>query len=249
VRARLSRLVRRSDLARTLLDQYPVPIRHLAGAALTGSRRISKLFRLWAGDALMLAESLQSLDAYHGGDVLDVGAFHGWYALLLAPRARPGDCFVEVEPDKRAFPELLSNMEAIARWYPDVRLCTMPVAVGNGKPVRVEWPMGPEGHPTFSSDAATGGEPTLTLDALCLAMGLRPTFVKIDVEGAEAYVLEGMDQLLDRHRPVVMLEIHPQWQPRPYSVDWLMERMKRHGYQARELAEQPLARRVLFTGR
>jgi len=50
--------------------------------------------------------------------------------------------------------------------------------------------------------------PTLTLDALAERHGLIPTHLKIDVEGYERTVLEGGRQLLDRHGPVVFLELH-----------------------------------------
>jgi FkbM family methyltransferase len=245
MRSRLSRVLRRNSVVRTLLDHYPVPIRHLGGVAMTGSRHTSQIFRVWRDDPSTLAESTQALAAYEGGDLLDVGAFHGWYALLLAPRARAGDSFVELEPDGRAFPDLLGNLQEISRWYPEIRLHALPIAVGNGKPVRVEWPMGPTGHPSFSSEGATGAA-TLTLDVLCDTLKIKPAFVKIDVEGAEAFVLEGMDEMLDRYAPVVMLEVHPQWQPRSYTVEWLSNRMKSHGYHDRELCNQPLARRILW---
>jgi hypothetical protein len=35
-----------------------------------------------------------------------------------------------------------------------------------------------------------------------------PTVVKIDVEGAEVAVLEGMRRVLAEHRPVVICELH-----------------------------------------
>jgi FkbM family methyltransferase len=245
MRAELSRFIRRSPLAKTLLDHYPVRIQRIDGSILTGSRRASRIFEHWQNVPDTRAESTESLAAYEGGDLIDVGAFHGWYPLLFAPRARPGDAFVEIEPDGRAFPELLANLGEISRWYPEIRLHALPIAVGNGKPMRVEWPLGPDAHPSFSSDGATGA-PTPTLDGICETLKLKPTFVKIDVEGAEAFVLEGMDNLLDQHAPAVMLEIHPRWQPKGYSVEWLMERMRKHGYREKELADQPLARRVLW---
>jgi FkbM family methyltransferase len=245
MRARLSRFVRRNPVAQTLLDNYPVRIQRMDGSSVTGTRRASRIFGLWSGDRDLRAESVQALEAYEGGDLVDVGAFQGWYSLLLAPRARPGDSLVSIEPDRRAFPELLANLDEIARWSPDLRLHALNIAVGNGKPMRVEWPLGPDAHPSFSSDAGAG-EPTPTLDSLTDALKLKPAFVKIDVEGAEAFVLEGMDQVLDRHAPVVMLEIHPQWQPQGYTVDGLIQRMKKHGYRDTVLSDQPLARRVLW---
>jgi FkbM family methyltransferase len=248
MRSQISRLIRRNSAVRTLLDQYPVKIDHLDGGTLIGSRRISQLFRVWHGDSLLRAESVQSLEVYQGGDIIDVGAFHGWYALLLAPHAKTGDSFLELEPDGRAFPELLANLKELATWYPEIRLSAIPVAVGNGSPVRVEWPMGPAGHPSFTSDAKNG-VPTVTLDALCEIHSVKPAFVKIDVEGAEGFVLQGMDRVLDEFAPVVMLEVHPNWQPPSFTVEWLDSKMKRHGYHARELAKQPWAQRILWRRR
>ena len=238
----------RNAAIRTLLAHYPVDIERSDGSVVRGSRRTSRIFRVWLEESLRL-ESRQSFEAYDGGDVVDVGAFHGWYALLLAPRARAGDSFVELEPDTRAFPGLLANLEEIARWHPDLRLHALATPVGNGKPTRVEWPMGPTGHPSFSATDDAGGTPAVTVDAICRALKIRPTFMKIDVEGAEAFVIEGMDETLDTHSPLVMLEIHPQWQPAGYSVDWLIDRMKRHGYVGRDLGDQALVRRILWSKR
>jgi FkbM family methyltransferase len=246
MRASLSRLVRRTDAGRTFLDHYLVDIRRSDGSVVRGSRQTSRIFEIWREEWLE-EESRQSFEAYEGGDVVDVGAFHGWYALLLSPRARPGDSFLELEPDSRAFPVLLATLEEISRWHPDLRLHALPTAIGNGKPTSVEWPMGPEGHPSFSSSNDASGTPTVTVDGICRTLELKPTFVKIDVEGAEAFVLEGMDETLDTHAPLVMLEIHPRWQPAGYSVDWLIDRMKRHGYVGRELVDQAAARRMLWS--
>ena len=43
-----------------------------------------------------------------------------------------------------------------------------------------------------------------------LTLDERPlSFVKIDIEGAEFYALQGMRRLLEEHRPVVLIEIQP----------------------------------------
>jgi FkbM family methyltransferase len=43
-----------------------------------------------------------------------------------------------------------------------------------------------------------------------LSLDERPlSFVKIDIEGAEFYALQGMRRLLEEHRPVVLIEIQP----------------------------------------
>ena len=74
----------------------------------------------------------------------------------------------------------------------------------------------------------------MTIDSFLSSTGLQPpTFMKIDVEGAELFVLRGASELFSSgHRPLMIIEIFAPWekafgyQPwEPFS--WLIER----GYQ------------------
>lgn len=52
--------------------------------------------------------------------------------------------------------------------------------------------------------------PVLTLDDYCRRQGLeRVDFIRLDVEGAEQWALQGAQSILDRDRPHVLIEIHP----------------------------------------
>ena len=71
-----------------------------------------------------------------------------------------------------------------------------------------------------------------TLDSQDLA----PSFVKIDVEGAEHLVLGGMTKTLARHRPVVMLEVSE-------SKEQATAILRDHGYEIFALsADQQMVR-------
>jgi hypothetical protein len=49
----------------------------------------------------------------------------------------------------------------------------------------------------------------VTIDHFVLEQGhAPPNFLKIDVEGGEAAVLRGMREVLQRHRPVLLCEMH-----------------------------------------
>jgi len=53
--------------------------------------------------------------------------------------------------------------------------------------------------------------PVITLDAFCEARGVaRVDFIRMDIEGAELMALKGAAHILDRDRPHVLIEIHPQ---------------------------------------
>ena len=195
------------DLVRAL--PLPVPVQLFDGARRRGTPRLRLLAGVWNRIPTLRDESQRVYDAYDGGDVIDIGAFQGWYSALLAPKARPGDRLVSCEPDGRAYRDLLANLATLSGMFPRLRLWAVPEPVGDGSPVAVTDPS--HHHPSFR--AGGDGVASTTVDALVEAAGLRPAFVKIDVEGAEWHVLAGMRRTLEIHRPVVMLELHPQWQP------------------------------------
>ena len=87
---------------------------------------------------------------------------------------------------------------------------------------------------------------TLTLDALAATLGIQPTFVKIDVEGAEFGVLQGMERLLAEVHPTIMLEIHPKWQPPGVVVEQVRAILLRHGYRASEADTSVVAIRQIW---
>lgn len=58
-------------------------------------------------------------------------------------------------------------------------------------------------------DAADGVDVVVTtLDTLCAEHAIQPAAMKIDVEGWEARVLQGGRETLERHQPVIILELH-----------------------------------------
>jgi hypothetical protein len=72
--------------------------------------------------------------------------------------------------------------------------------------------------------------PSRTIDAYVAARGLHPRLVKVDVEGAEPFVLTGMAETLHHHRPVVVLEVHGDWLPNGVSIDDVEATMRDAGY-------------------
>ncbi len=49
----------------------------------------------------------------------------------------------------------------------------------------------------------------LTLDQICASEDIKPQVVKVDVEGAELFVLHGARKMFSEARPLVFLSIHP----------------------------------------
>jgi len=237
--------VRARPVLAALLDGLPMRVALFDGTTRMLPFRLWRLARLWRSLPELRAESEAALAAYRGGDVIDVGAYEGWYSVLLAPKAARGDTLLSVEPDPAAFPELQATLAAAARAFPGPTFQPLHVPAGNGRPVVVTHP--PGGHPQFAEAPDGAGTPTATVDQLVATFGLTPTFVKVDVEGAELFVLEGMQQTLARHRPAVLLELHHNWQPPGQFAAEVEEQLRCHRYEVRVLDQDDINIHQLWT--
>ncbi len=140
----------------------------------------------------------------------DIGAHVGFYALLGAKAVRSGSVFA-FEPE----PENVTVLnEVIARnGLSNVSVCEVAVSDAPGKLSFARSPnLRSSGHlSSIGCDTAdTGEEITVdctTLDLFCETHPL-PDVIKIDVEGAEAFVLRGARQVLRRKLPALLIEVH-----------------------------------------
>ena len=48
-----------------------------------------------------------------------------------------------------------------------------------------------------------------TVDNYCKINGAIPTFIKMDIEGAEALAIDGMKETMTKYAPKLLLELHP----------------------------------------
>ena len=138
-----------------------------------------------------------------GDTVLDVGAHTGYYTLLASTLVGEEGRVWAFEPAPRNARYLRGNVEANGR--ENVRVTEAAVS-------------DEEGTARFGGGTGTGtgrltdeGDlevRTLTLDGFCERHRLDPAVVKIDVEGAEARVLRGADDVLRTAGPVLFLSIH-----------------------------------------
>jgi FkbM family methyltransferase len=140
------------------------------------------------------------------GDVfVDVGANVGYHTFRAAARVGTDGRVVAVE----ANPEnarLIAHTVAVNS-LTNVELVPLALAGGRGF-VNFGSHVGSNGG-FLPGDAETTGSgrgtivPTIALDDLALD---RVSVVKIDVEGAEAIVIDGAPATIDRHRPTLLME-------------------------------------------
>ncbi|WP_329119648.1 FkbM family methyltransferase [Streptomyces sp. NBC_01465] len=134
---------------------------------------------------------------------LDAGAFAGLYTLL-ACRANPALHAVAVEPNPAAARLLHRNLD-VNGYGPRVSVVAKALSDTPGR-ARLAVP---ERITTASLRASTQGQHAFDVEVTTAddAVGDRPIdLVKIDVEGLEPEVLQGMARTLRTHRPTVIAE-------------------------------------------
>jgi FkbM family methyltransferase len=140
----------------------------------------------------------------------DVGAHFGTYTLIGLKRGGPGTRVVAYEPCELTRGYLVQHL----RWNgAGDEVLVRPVCCGSHGGVATFFykPGLPEGINGLLPGEGLAEAPirVTTLDDEVRELGLVPTFVKIDVEGAELDVLKGAAQVLSRDRPRLLLSLHP----------------------------------------
>lgn len=147
-----------------------------------------------------------------GETFFDLGAFVGEYTLIGARSVGPRGRVLSVEPaaPARALLERNLALNNFGQWT-QVRGHLLGNRIDEQVPFYV--PRESDRPDPRSSLSAQSGTPTLlrmmTLDALIDESGLVPQLIKMDVEGAEAIVLEGAAETMTKFRPKIVCAVHP----------------------------------------
>lgn len=239
-RGAIHRFLYRTRLGALILDHVPCRTRFFDNRVHKVPYRVHRIFDLWREAPTLSKESERVFNAYQGGDFVDVGAFNGWYSLLLVSKAQPGNSFVSVEPDKACGTALSTTLRALKRIYPLISFKLTDRPIGDGSPVDVVPPQGKAGHPSFRSavsKVSSVNQGSLTVDELVKTDDLHPSFIKIDVEGAEYEVLLGAEKTLRKFHPTLMTELHPDWLSKDVTVRKIVEYLQGLGYSSQFIDE------------
>lgn len=156
-----------------------------------------------------------------GDVVLDVGANVGTVTLPFAHRVGPQGRVYAFEPQRIVFQHLCANIALNGLFNVDARCAAVGAATGvahilDVSPDRIK----NAGAARISHETGDAAVPLIKLDDLDLP---RCSLIKIDVEGMEAQVLAGADNLVERHQPIVYFEAKPGDNTRACLV-WLIAR-------------------------
>jgi FkbM family methyltransferase len=144
---------------------------------------------------------------------VDVGANIGYFTLLAAALVGPTGRVIAFEPNTDNCDLLKRSITANA--YDNISLNSYAVAESEQ-----EFQLDVGGTSSngrvidFSPQAVAGDGPLRLIKAVALdhflAGEARIDVIKMDIEGAEPRALQGMEQIITRHRPILITEFSPQ---------------------------------------
>jgi FkbM family methyltransferase len=197
---------------------------------VTRIKRIAKELlgsRQWPRDAAVapanFEEQIYEAIIRPGDYCYDVGANVGDVSLFLARLAGPSGKVIAFEPvlviyeTLRVAVERDSHLKAPIITHPyglaesekqaEINVPKGLFGMGSMAP-RENWSRVQETHQIDSYDCRF-----IPLDSLISQKKqVPPDFIKIDVEGAELYVLRGAAELLNRYRPLMLIEVFSPWE-------------------------------------
>jgi FkbM family methyltransferase len=138
--------------------------------------------------------------------LLDIGALHGVFSLAFTSGFSSRQA-VAVDASPIAYSRLLYNVHKNNAKNVRPVECALSDSEGTllmhyEKEHAVAAETGENSQKYISVAKRTG-------DELCESLGFEPDVLKIDVEGHEVKVITGLLRLLERKRPLIFLELHP----------------------------------------
>ena len=235
---------------KNLTNKIPVKILLWDKKYYSMNLRVHKMLKIW-NKKPEIDEANIVFENYNGGDFIDVGSYNGFYSFILSPKANKNDNFICCEPDNNAHIDLLDNLSVLKKYFKQVSYSLITKPINNGKDVVIShdaW-----GHPCFlDEDQANVSNleqkkiSSTTIDNLVNSLSLKPSFIKIDTEGAEHDVLQGMKHTMMNFKPKIMLEKHPTMIPKNISLEDIDKELKSYNYKPTLISNGEIGIRELW---
>jgi FkbM family methyltransferase len=147
-----------------------------------------------------------------GATVLDIGAHVGQFSILMGRWVGPRGHVYAFEPAPKTRSALQDHLalNAVAE-----RVSVIPMAVSDRCGVADFYASAGSPENTLSQThsrlpgAASMKVELTTIDVFCFDHRIAPSLIKMDIEGFEFHALSGARQTLMRHRPEIIVEVHP----------------------------------------
>lgn len=195
-------------LRRALPASAPKDARFVAvcGGELRGMQMLIDLATekyYWLGTHEQRVQELLAREIAPGDVAYDVGAHIGFFSLLMARRAGAGGLVHAFEPLPANAYRLREN--AVANNLTNITVHELALGDSDGEARFAPGATSLEGR---LSNAGNEHVAVATIDCLVANGYAPPSFIKIDVAGAEASVLRGAAATIAAHKPRMLIEIH-----------------------------------------
>ena len=149
-----------------------------------------------------------------GSVFFDVGAHFGYFTMVAAKVVGETGHVYSFEPSPTNFRILQTNTESKT----NVSTNNMAVFSESGELPFNEYGLEHSAYSTAYSPRIEAGSgslpspnvlsvPAISLDSYIERVGAKPDFIKIDAEGSELAILQGLDNSISRYHPVISLEV------------------------------------------
>lgn len=172
-----------------------------------------------------------------GMNVVDIGGNIGYYALLEARMVGAAGKVIAIEPMPRNFEQLCKNVELNGYG----QIATHNFAIGDQDGAASMYLAGKSNHHSLQPNPAPRGVIQVsvrTLDSVLETYDLpRVDLVRMDLEGYEIVVINGMRQTIEKYSPRLLVELHPDLLGKGAMVNYLQV-LADLGYRVEWLFEQ-----------
>ena len=139
--------------------------------------------------------------------LFDIGGNIGVIATILAKKMKPGSVIYSFEPAPLSF-KYLSDTARVQKGNARIVPVNYAVSNNNNKLYFTNDGNSCTNHISSEKEAGTISVDSITIDAFCQDKGVIPQVLKIDIEGAEYWALEGLQKTLKNNDCTVLVEIH-----------------------------------------
>jgi len=172
-----------------------------------------------------------------GMNVVDIGGNIGYYAMLEARMVGVTGQVIAIEPMPKNSEQLCNNVRN--NGYRQIQIYKM--AIGDRNGTASMYVSGKSNWHSLRRNPSTVGEiqvPVSTLDSLLSSLDLASVdLVRMDLEGYEVVVINGMLQAIEKYSPRLLVELHPDLLGKESMLEYL-GKLERLGYNVEWLFEQ-----------
>lgn len=182
--------------------------------------------------------------------VVDIGSNIGYFALLESRLVGPSGKVIAIEPSPITFPLLKQNIE-LNKAY---NIVPVDIAISDrtGKTTMYMYEQANWNSliPLDRKFASCCEVDTITLDEL-LKNESKVDVIRMDIEGYECNVIYGMKNVLERHSPLLIVELHSSFTPLDsvitflndlrglrYDIKWIFPRRKEEVFMSKVLTNR-----------